>query len=303
MLADLSIRRPVFISCLVIAMLVTGWLSLRKLGVDLFPSVTFPVVTATVIYPGTGPSEMETLVAKVLEDEMSTIAGIKRLRSINKDGVSTVVAEFTLETDVKYAEQQVRDRVTSAKRKLPKDVKEPIIRRIDPADQPILIVSLKADLPEGQLFDLANELIRPKIEQVNNVGLVEVIGGRKRELRVELDRKKLKAYEISATQVAARIAAAGLNVPAGRVDSPTSQTIYRTLGEFRTLKDIENTAVNFIGNDVAVRVNDVANVVDGLEEATSRTFFNGEKSLFLMVFRQSGANTIAVADAVQYWLN
>ncbi len=298
-LADLSIKRPIFITCTVIAMLVVGYLSLKKLGVDLFPNVTFPVVTVSTPYPGAGPREVETLVSKVLEDQISTVAGIKRLRSVNKEGLSIVIAEFTLETDVKYAEQQVRDKVSSAKIKLPKETKESIIRRVDPADQPIITITVAADLPEAKLYDLADQIVRPKIEQVKNVGLVEVLGGRKREIRVELDRKKLNSYEISATQVSQRIATTGQNIPAGKVEQLKMDLVFRTLGEFKNLKDIEDVIVNFVGNDVPVTVSQIANVTDSLEDETSRTFYNGKKSLFLMVFRQTGANTIGVADAVK----
>jgi len=298
-LADLSIKRPIFITCVVIAMLVMGWISMKKLGVDLFPDVTFRVVTVTTVYPGAGPKEVETLVSKVLEDDISTVSGIKRLRSVNKEGVSVVVAEFTLETDVKYAEQQVRDKVSSAKRKLPVEVKESLIRRIDPADQPILIVSLTADLPPAALYDLANETIRPKIEQVNRVGLVEVIGGRKREIKVELDRKQLRSYEVSASQVTQAIQRTGANIPAGKVELGPSDMVYRTLGEFESIQDIESTVLNFVGNDVPVTVGQIGKVVDGLEDEKSRTFYNGQAGLFLMVFKQTGANTIRVADDVK----
>lgn len=298
-LADLSIKRPIFITCTVIAMLVVGFLSLKKLGVDLFPNVTFPVVTVSTPYPGAGPREVETLVSKVLEDQISTVAGIKRLRSINKEGVSIVIAEFTLETDVKYAEQQVRDKVSSAKIKLPKETKESIIRRVDPSDQPILTLTVAANLPEAKLYDLADQIVRPKIEQIKNVGLVEVLGGRKREVRVELDRRKLNAYEISASQVSQRIASTGQNIPAGKVEQNQMDLVFRTLGEFRNLKDIEDVIVNFIGNDVPVKVSQIGKVSDSLEDETSRTFYNGEKSLFLMIFRQTGANTIEVSNAVK----
>ena len=191
-IANISVKHPVFISCVTVLLLVLGWMSLKKLPVDLFPDVAFPIVMVNTTFPGAGPIEVETLVSKPLEDEMSTLPGIKTLSSINKEGISTVIAEFTLETDIKYAEQQVRDRVGSVRAKLPDDINEPIIRRLDPADQPILIISIAADLPDAELFDLADEVIRPQIEQVSQVGLVEVIGGRKREIKVELDQKKLK---------------------------------------------------------------------------------------------------------------
>ncbi len=298
-LADLSIKRPIFITCIVTLMIAMGLLSIRRLGVDLFPNVTFPVVTVTTPYLGAGPSEIETLVSRPLEDEMSTLSGIKRLSSISQEGVSTVIAEFTLETDVKYAEQQIRDRVSSAKRKLPVDVKEPIIRRIDPADQPIVTLSVTGELPPAKLYDVANEVIRSKIEQIAQVGLVEVIGGRKREIHVKLDRDKLKRAELSASQVAGRLSASGQNIPVGNIEEGKAETVFRTLGEFGSLSDIKKTVVNFFGNDVPVSISDVGEVSDSLTDEHSRTYVNGKKSLVIYVFRQSGANTIAVVDAVK----
>ncbi|MGE3260636.1 MAG: efflux RND transporter permease subunit [Bacteriovoracia bacterium] len=295
---ELSIRRPIFITCLVLVMLAVGWRSMQSLGVDLFPNVTFPVVTVSTPYPGASPNEIETLVSKPIEDEVSTISGLKRLSSINKEGVSVVVAEFTLETDVKYAEQQIRDRVSSAKTKLPKDIEEPIIRRIDPSDQPVITISLEADLKDQELFELADKVIRPKIEQVNQVGLVEIIGGREREIHVELDRQKLKSFEISASQVATRLSSAGENVPVGKVSAGASETVFRALGQFAHIEDIKSTIVNFFGSDVPVTIADVGTVTDTVKDETSRAFVNGKKSVFINVFRQSGSNTIAVVNNV-----
>ena len=178
-LSSLSIKRPVFMTCILLLILVLGTFGFKKLPIDLFPDVTFPIVTVTVPYPGAGPKEVETLVAKPLEEELGTISGVKTLRSMNSEGVAVVVAEFTLETDVKYAEQQVRDKVSSAKTKLPEDTKEAMIRRIDPSDQPVMMITLKAEMKAGELYDLANEVVRPKLEQVSNVGLVQIVSGRK----------------------------------------------------------------------------------------------------------------------------
>lgn len=297
-LVDLSIKRPTFITCIVVVMLAVGYWCLTKLGVDLFPNVTFPVVTVSTPYPGASPSEIETLVSKPIEDEVSTISGMKRLSSINSEGVSTVIAEFTLETDVKYAEQQIRDRVSAAKRKLPKDILEPVIRRIDPGDQAVLVLSVEADLPEQQLFELADTVIKPKIEQVNQVGLVEIIGGREREIQVQLDRKKLKSFEISASQVANRLSAAGENVPVGKVNEGKTELSFRSLGQFNSVNDIEKTIVNFYGSDVPVTLKDIGSVQDTLKDESSRAFVNGKKSLFINVYRQSGSNTIAVVKGV-----
>ena len=135
---------------------------------DLFPDVTFPIVTVTTPYPGAGPRETETLVSKIYEEQFSTISGVKTIRSINHEGVSIVIAEFTFSTDIKYAEQQVRDKVSSARSKLPDDVEESTIRRVDPSDQPIISISIQApELNEAELFDLADLTVKPKMEQVN----------------------------------------------------------------------------------------------------------------------------------------
>lgn len=298
-LADISIKRPTFISCVVLLMLAIGWVCLNRLGVDLFPDVTFPIVIVSTPYRGAAPSEVETLISKPLEDEIGTLAGLKRLSSNNEEGLSTVIAEFTLETDVKYAEQQIRDKVSSAKRKLPTDVQESVIRRIDPADQPVLTLALNADLPEKDLYDIADDLIKPKLEQVSQVGLVNILGGRKREIHVALDRRKLRDYDISASQITERLASGGENIPAGKVDEGHMETVFRTLGEFKSLAEIGDTIVNFFGNDRPTRLSDVGTVTDTLEDDKSRTFVDGKPALFLDCFRQSGSNTIAVVESLK----
>jgi HAE1 family hydrophobic/amphiphilic exporter-1 len=298
-LAEVSIKRPVFLTCFIILMLTVGWMSLKKLPVDLFPDINFPIVTVTTIYPGAGPNEIETNVSKVIEDEVATISGIKTVRSISREGASQVIVEFNLETDIKYAEQQVRDRVSGAKRKLPTDVKEPTIRRISPSDQPVATITLTADLPMAKLFDLAEEEIRPKLEQVSKVGLVTVIGGRKREIHVNLDRRRLKDYEVSASMVSQRIEASGQNIPVGKTEKADQEVSVRTVGEFKSLADLKNVVINFIGNDVSVGLDKIATIDDSLVDETNRTYYNGASTLMLMVFKQSDSNTIEVTKGVE----
>jgi HAE1 family hydrophobic/amphiphilic exporter-1 len=297
--AKLSINRPIFITCIILLTVITGWISLKSLPVDLFPDVTFPVVTVTTPYPGAGPRETETLISKIFEEEFSTISGVKTITSNNQEGVSIVVVEFNFKTDIKYAEQQIRDKVSSAKSKLPDDVEESIIRRVDPADQPIVVVSVTADLTPAELYDLADLTIKPKFEQIAQVGLVEIIGGRQREILVDLDLSKMKERQVSGIQVSDSLARAGANIPSGKIDvSAKKETVFRTVGEFQSLKEMENTIVQFIGNDVPVVLSDVASVREGLTDEKNIAIVNGERSLFLNVYRQSGANTVSVADNV-----
>lgn len=297
--ASLSISRPIFITCIVLVTMITGWISLRSLPVDLFPDVTFPIVTVTTPYPGAGPRETEMLISKVYEEEFATISGVKTIRSMNQEGVSIVIVEFQFKVDIKYAEQQVRDKVSSARAKLPGDVEESVIRRVDPADQPIVTVALTADMNEAELYDLADLTVKPKFEQISQVGLVEIIGGRQREIRVDLDLNKMKERQVSAIQVADALGKAGSNIPSGKIDvSAKQETVFRTVGEFQNLDEMKNTIVQFIGNDVPVVLSDVAIVREGLEDEKNLAKVNGEKSLFINVYRQSGANTVEVADNV-----
>jgi len=298
-LPELSIKQPVFVTSAVILMLTAGGLLMTRMGVDLYPDVTFPVISATVVYPGAGPDEVETQILKPMEDEVATIAGLKKLRATAKEGVGTIVAEFTLETDAKHAEQQVRDRVALAKRKLPDDAKEPVIRRFDPSDMPQLAIAVSADLSPGDLFDLADDVIRPALQQVAQVGLVEVVGGRKREIRVALDRAELARRELSAGAVSDALRIAGVNVPAGRVTRGAGDRLFRTVGEFSDPEEIGKVVVAFRGNETPIRVRDLGTVGEGLVDERTRAFYSGKPAVYLQVYRQSGSNTLAVVGAVR----
>lgn len=298
-LPKISISRPIFITCVTIAIVVVGWASFKSMSVDLYPDVSIPVVTVQTVYAGAGPSEIETLVSRPIEEEVSTISGIKRLTSKSLEGVSQVIVEFNSSVDVKYAEQQVRDKVNIAKPKLPDEVEDPVIRKFDPADTPILMVSLTAKgLNDAQLFDIADEFIKPRLEQVNNVGAIEIFGGRKREIQVLLDRNKLRAREISVSQVAGQLGASGQNIPSGKVEQGGKELVFRGLGEFQSVPEVADTLVNLYGNEVPTRVADLGVVKDTLEDEKSRAYINGEKAIFLQVYRQAGSNTVRVADDV-----
>jgi HAE1 family hydrophobic/amphiphilic exporter-1 len=297
-LADLSIKRPIFIASIVILMLVIGWTCFKELPVEKFPDISFPIVSVTTTYKGAGPAEIETLVTKPLEDELSTISGIKRLTSKSLEGTSQITIEFQLNTDIKYGEQRVRDKVSTAKPKLPKEIDEPSIQKIDPSDTAILEVSVSGNLSDGKLYDLADQFLKPRIEEVNDVGSVEIVGGRKREIHVNLDRAKIKDRDLSITGIASRLSASGENVPGGKVDQGSKETAFRSMGEFAKVQDISQTLVNLYGNEVPTRVSDIGTVTDTLQDETSRVFINGKKSLFIEIYRQSGSNTLQVVNDV-----
>lgn len=298
-LAALSIKRPVFISCLVILMIVIGLISYKKMPVDQFPDVTFPIVFAEIPYPGASPLDVERQVSKIIEDEVSSLPGLDTVSSYNYDSVAQIVVKFKLGYDIKEGEQQVRNRIQNIRSKLPSDIKEPMIRRFDPADQPIMSFALNSNLPADELYDVANEQIKPLIERIQDVGLVRIVGGRKKEIWVEVDKNKLQDRQISMLQISKKIEDTSKDVPMGKYENKTSEVLYRTIGEFANLDQIRGVSVNYLGSDRPVKLSEVATVRESLEKATRFSSINGKNAVFLDVYKQSGSNTVAVSDRLK----
>ncbi|HUO58382.1 MAG TPA: efflux RND transporter permease subunit [bacterium] len=297
-LPKLAIERPVFISCVVILIMVLGLMAYSSLGVENFPDVSFPYIFVTTPYQGASPEEIETQISKPLEDELSTLQGVKKVSSINSEGFSSIFIQFTLETDAKDAEQRVRDRVSFVRPTLPKGVDEPVIQRYDPTGAAVALLSLTSSLSPADAFDLADQVIKPQLAQVPGVGVVNIQGGRKKEIRVELDRNQLNRYRISASQVADRIALNGTNIPVGKVSIEARDLLFRSVGQYDNLDRLRKTSVNFVGSDVSIPVERLGQVTESLEEPIGYTYVNGTPTLILEVFKQSKANTVSVVDAV-----
>jgi len=323
--AEFSIKRPVFIFSIFLLSIILGLVSLERLGVDLFPDVNIPVVIVNTVYPGAGAEEVEQLVSRPLEEEISSIAGIDRLSSKNVENLSTVIVKFSLGTDIKWAEQEIRTKVSRTRRLLPSSIEEPLLFRIDPADQPIVRLSLIADLPPAQLHELAKEKIKPRLEQVNNVGLVKILGSTKREIQIVLDRDKLNRYEFSAVAIANQLRNFGVNVPLGKTETGSHETSMRSMGRFRSLSEIEAVPISFSGDPQnSISLSAVASVRDGVEDTTTvaelygpvasapeeKTLFQtlfrksekkrikreNHRAVFIDVYKQSGSNTVVTAS-------
>ncbi|HTC20146.1 MAG TPA: efflux RND transporter permease subunit, partial [bacterium] len=260
-LPKLAIDRPAFITCVAILIMILGVMAYRSLGIDLFPDVSFPVVSVTTNYKGAAPEEIETQISKPMEEQFSTLQGVKQINSTNQEGYSVVTVQFTLETDSKEAEQRVRDRLSLVRPQLPKDVEEPVIQRLDPSDQPIMILALKSSLTSPQAYDLADQFIKPQLAQLNGVGVVDIFGSSKREIRVELDRHKLNAYHLSASSVADNIGLNGQNIPVGKFEVKGNNILFRSVGEYNDLDRLRHTVISFVGSDVPITVDKVGTVV------------------------------------------
>jgi hydrophobic/amphiphilic exporter-1 (mainly G- bacteria), HAE1 family len=297
-ISALAIRRPIFFACLVLVTLLVGFLSLNKLGVDQFPDVTFPVVVVSTTYNGASPEEIETLITKPIEDEVSTVSGIKRVSSNNQEGLSQIIVEFTLGTDIKFSSQEVRDKVANIRSLLPKEIDAPTITRVDVSDQPVVKLSVSGDVTAAKLYDIANLVVKPRIEQVTDVGSVDILGGTKREVKVEVERAKLKRHELSITGLSEKIGSSAQNVPVGKITSGSKDTVFRTIGEYKSIDQIKDTVVNFLGGEVPVTVGSLGEVKDSLEDEKSRSFVGGKATILLDIHKQSGANTVAVAHDI-----
>ena len=304
-LVEIAIKRPIFITSIVSLMLVLGATSLSKMSVDLFPDISFPILSIQSIYPGASPVDIERQVSKILEDELSSLSGLKKITSQNLDSVSFVLMEFKIGTDTKDAEQQVRQRIGNIRRNLPLDMKDPIIRRFDPADQAVAQLAISSEMPPDQVFDLVDQVVKPQLETLPGVGQVKIIGGRKKEIQVSIDKKKLEERDLSVLQIVEKIRNTSKDVPIGTVDALNQETVMRASGEFSSLDALKKVNVNFIGSDRVVALNTIAEVTAGLVDqeniASLLTKDNNYKKIptvFMSVFKQSGANTVKVVDLV-----
>ncbi|HVJ90395.1 MAG TPA: efflux RND transporter permease subunit [Labilithrix sp.] len=299
-LSSIAIKRPVFTVMVTVALMVLGAMGYSRLGTDLFPDVSFPVVVVNIPYPGASPREVEQLVTKPIEDAVVSLNGIDRLKTTSRESMSTTVILFKLGVDIQDAATQVRERVAQTRYKLPSEVKEPSIARFDVAASPVLTYALSGggrSLPETAQF--ARDVIKPALEQVEGVASVEVKGGAEREVHVELDHAKIDALQLSPLAVLQQLKAQNLNVPAGHYEEGVREISVRTVGDLKNVDEIRDIIVATSADGSSVRLSDIATVEDGHQELRTRIRVNGEPAVAFDVVKQSGTNTIAVNDAVK----
>lgn len=292
------IRRPVFATMLISALVVFGLTSYSTIGVSLFPDVDFPIVTVTVTYEGADPETVETEVTDVIEEAVNTINGIKSLRSESAEGLAQVFIEFEMERDVDVASQDVRDKVASIRTDLPAAIEPPIVEKFDPDSAPILSIVVSGPASIRQLTEYTDDQLKPRIEGVKGVGSVRLVGGQDREIRVWLRVDDLRAYDITAQDVIDTLRKENVELPGGRVESANRELVVNTEGEVKRVEGFLDLAITY-RNRVPIRVRDVAYVEDGIEDYRSLSRLNGQRAVSLLVRRQSGENLLAVAVAVK----
>ena len=297
-LAEICVRRPVFATMLILSLTVVGLFSYKSLGVDLFPKIDLPTITVTVVNPGASPQEIETEITDKVEGAVNTVSGIDELRSTSVEGVSQVFITFLLEKSPDVAAQEVRNKVDLIVNDLPVTAEQPIVQKLDTDAAPVVRIAVSAPRSPREVTDVADKKIKQQIESINGVGQVTIIGGRTREIQVWVDPDKLRAFNVTVAQVADAVRAQNLEVPGGRVDEGTRELTVRTMGRIVQPSDFNNLVVGSRGT-YSVKLSDVGYAEDGAEEARTEARLNGQPAVTLVVSKQSGQNTVAVADAVK----
>ena len=297
-LAEICIRRPVFASMLILALVVVGAASYSNLGVDRFPSVDLPTVRVMTRLPGASPAEVETEISQPIEEAVNTVAGIKELRSINGPGSSFVLITFELSRDIEAATQDVRERVASVARLLPRNTDPPVVTKADNDLSPVLTLAVVGQRSRRELSEIADKLVKVQIERSAGVAEVEVVGELLRAINVWIDADRLAAYQIPITEVRDAVERQNANVPGGLVTTAVREQTLRTLGRIPNARAF-NDLVVATRNGSPIRVRDVGWAEDGTKEPRSLSRLNGVPTVSLDVRRQSGANSVAVIEGVK----
>ncbi len=293
-LSKTAIARPVLTTMVFSALVVFGLIAHRTIGMALYPDVDMPVVTVTVVYEGASPETVETEVTEVIEEALSTIGGIKSMRSETSEGVVQVFMEFELERNVDVAAQDVRDKVSSIRSELPLDSEPPLIEKFDPDASPILGIVLSGQTSIRELSQYADDVIKPRLESINGVGGVKLAGDREREIRVWMRVDDLMAHNLSAQDVIDTLRKENIEFPGGRIESAKRELIVKTRGRIDNVADFQDLIVHQQGAKV-VRLREVAFVEDGIEDQRSLARLNGRPAVSLSVRQQSGTNMVGIA--------
>jgi HAE1 family hydrophobic/amphiphilic exporter-1 len=297
-LAEVCIRRPVFATMLIGAMVVAGATGHEHLAVDRFPAVDLPTVTVRTELPGASPEEVEVQVSQVLEETVNTVQGLSELRSISGTGTSFILATFVLERDIDAAAQDVRDAVARVLRRLPRDAFPPIVGKFDNDSTPVLTVAVSGPRAMRELTEVAWRKVKQLIERCDGVGEVRLVGGHERAIDVRVDAGRLAAYQLPITQVRDAIARQNSDVPGGNVTTERFEQTLRTIGRLRSAELFEQLVLATV-EGVPIRIADIGSATDGTRELRSTSRLDGQPTVVLEVRRQSTANTVRVIDGVK----
>ncbi len=298
-LSDISIKRPVFATMMMVSLVVLGAVAYQRLAIDEYPDVTYPVVITQTSYPGASPEVMVRQVSRPIEEALNTVQGIKEVSSTSLEGISIVRCLFNLGVDVKAAQQDVQAKVARIRRQLPPNIDEPLIQHFDPNDNAIMSIAIQSsERALRNLTDMADDQIVTRFESVPGVGAVNRTGGSQRVIRVQLDPSALHSYGISPQQVITALDRENQEVPAGRIEQGSTERLVRVTGRVVDPKAFANIAV-VIRNGVPIKISDLGTVVDGEADRRTAAELDRQPAVSVDILKISGSNTVEVADSVR----
>jgi HAE1 family hydrophobic/amphiphilic exporter-1 len=298
-LANTSIKRPVFATVMMLALVTLGIFSYRRLAIDMYPDVEIPVLSIVTKYPGASPETVEREVSKPIEEAVNPISGVKHVYSYSREGVSNVVVEFHLEIRINDAAQEARTKVAAIRGDLPEDIEEPIIQKLDFSAMPIASLAVQSTfLSSRDLTTLVEKKVKRRIESISGVGKVDLVGESKREVNVNINIERLEALGMGVDEVIAGLRSENVNTPLGRLTKNHVEFPLRVSGK---PDKVDQYKAMVIGqrNGRPIVLAEVAEIIDGIEEQRSLALINGSPAVGLNVLKQSGANTVAVVESVK----
>ncbi len=301
-ISEISVKRPVFATMMIGALLVLGMFSYLELSVDMFPDIDFPITIVQTVYPGAAAETVETEVSKKIEDVINEISGIRHITSRSREGYSLIIVEFDLYKDGFEATQEVREKLGTIRGELPDDIEEPLVQNYDPDAMPVISMAISGQRTAREVTELTRNTIKKRLETIPGVGNVTMVGGKEREILIALDPVRMESYQVTVQDVSQAVAAANLEIPGGRIDEQSREYLVRMSGRLPRVKLFEDIIVKNVGG-VQVYLKDIATVADTIKELRSFSSYDGKAAVSLTINKQSGANTVEMASLVKEGVN
>lgn len=294
-ITEISIKRPTLAVVIFTILLLAGGFSYSLLNYEFIPKIAPPVLTVVSIYPGASPSEVEQSVTKKLEDAIAPMEGIKDIKSTSEESVSLIIAEFDYAVDIDLTLQDAQRKINAVLKDLPEDVEAPTLDKFDIAAAPVIIMGATSDMGATEFYDIVKNKIQPNLAQVKGVAKVNLIGGNEREIRINLDAKKLEAYKVSIMQITQAIQSNNMDFPTGKIKNEKGQSLIRLAGKYTSTEEIRNLVVGIDKNKSKVYLHNVAEVEDGAKEVKIISRINGKSAIGMEIVKQSDANAVEMS--------
>ena len=298
-ISEISIKRPTYVIVFFAVLTILGYLGFRNLSAELMPKFTPPMINVQVVYPGASPLEVENSLTRKLEDALSSMEGIDQIQSYSFEGMSMMFVLFNYGTDIDKSITKAQNLISSKMMELPRDILSPTINKVTVDDKPIISIAATSNLEATAFFDLMDKRILPDINSIKGVAKVTMLGGQAREIQVNLDMEKMRAFGITPIMIQGTLRGSNLDFPTGSLKSMETSTTIRLSGKFKSIEAIQNLVVITLPSGRQIRLKDIAEISDAMKDPTTLARVNGEDAVLVNLLKQGDANAIEVSDMVR----